>query len=84
MSSSEPDDAEDFRPEDWLEEGEVLMEEVPLEELVGNDAQDGAPQAAEAEVVLPFAEAIGADAYCRDAAVAAETASALVSEKRAA
>ena len=39
------------------------MEEVPLEELVGNDAQDGAPQAAEAEVVLPlFAEAIGADA----------------------
>ena len=31
-----------------------------------------------------FGEAIGADAYCRDAAVAAETASALVSEKRAA
>ena len=31
-----------------------------------------------------FGEAIGADAYCRDAAVAAETASALVSKKRAA
>jgi methylmalonyl-CoA mutase cobalamin-binding domain/chain len=31
-----------------------------------------------------FGEAIGADAYCRDAAVAAETASALVAEKRAA
>ena len=31
-----------------------------------------------------FGEAIGADAYCRDAAVAAETASALVAAKRAA
>ena len=31
-----------------------------------------------------FGEAIGADAYCRDAAVASETASALVSAKRAA
>ena len=31
-----------------------------------------------------FGEAIGADAYCRDAAVAAETASRLVSERRAA
>ena len=31
-----------------------------------------------------FGEAIGADAYCRDAAVAAETASAKVAEKRAA
>jgi len=31
-----------------------------------------------------FGEAIGADAYCRDAAVAAETASALVSARRAA
>jgi len=31
-----------------------------------------------------FGEAIGADAYCRDAAVAVETASALVSERRAA
>ena len=31
-----------------------------------------------------FGDAIGADAYCRDAAVAAETASALVAEKRAA
>ena len=31
-----------------------------------------------------FGEAIGADAYCRDAAVAAETASALVQAKRAA
>lgn len=31
-----------------------------------------------------FGDAIGADAYCRDAAVAAETASALVSAKRAA
>jgi len=31
-----------------------------------------------------FSEAIGADAYCRDAAVAAETASALVSARRAA
>ena len=31
-----------------------------------------------------FAEAIGADAYCRDAAVAAETATALVQAKRAA
>ena len=31
-----------------------------------------------------FGEAIGANAYCRDAAVAAETASALVAEKRAA
>ncbi len=30
-----------------------------------------------------FGEAIGADAYCRDAAVAAETASAKVAEKRA-
>ncbi len=31
-----------------------------------------------------FGEAIGADAYCRDAAVAAETAKALVAERRAA
>jgi len=31
-----------------------------------------------------FGDAIGADAYCRDAAVAAETASAKVAEKRAA
>ena len=31
-----------------------------------------------------FGDAIGADAYCRDAAVASETASALVAEKRAA
>jgi len=31
-----------------------------------------------------FGEAIGADAYCRDAAVAVETASALISERRAA
>ncbi|MEM9468046.1 MAG: B12-binding domain-containing protein [Actinomycetota bacterium] len=31
-----------------------------------------------------FGDAIGANAYCRDAAVAAETASALVAEKRAA
>ena len=31
-----------------------------------------------------FGEAIGADAYCRDAAVAAETASRLVAERRAA
>jgi len=31
-----------------------------------------------------FADAIGADAYCRDAAVAAETASALVMARRAA
>ena len=31
-----------------------------------------------------FADAIGADAYCRDAAVASETASALVAKKRAA
>lgn len=30
-----------------------------------------------------FADAIGADAYCRDAAVAVETAKALISEKRA-
>jgi 5-methyltetrahydrofolate--homocysteine methyltransferase len=29
-----------------------------------------------------FGEAIGADAYCRDAAVAVETAKALVKEKR--
>jgi len=31
-----------------------------------------------------FADAIGADAYCRDAAVAVETAKALITEKRAA
>ena len=31
-----------------------------------------------------FGEAIGADAYCRDAAVAAETATRMVSERRAA
>ncbi|MFT6549437.1 MAG: 5-methyltetrahydrofolate--homocysteine methyltransferase [Acidimicrobiales bacterium] len=31
-----------------------------------------------------FGEAIGADAYCRDAAVAAETASNLIAERRAA
>jgi len=31
-----------------------------------------------------FGEAIGADAYCRDAAVAVETASALITERRAA
>ena len=31
-----------------------------------------------------FGEAIGADAYCRDAAVAAETAKRLVTERRAA
>ena len=31
-----------------------------------------------------FGEAIGADAYCRDAAVAAETASSLIAERRAA
>ena len=31
-----------------------------------------------------FGEAIGADAYCRDAAVAAETAKHLVTERRAA
>ena len=31
-----------------------------------------------------FADAIGADAYCRDAAVASETASALVAARRAA
>ena len=31
-----------------------------------------------------FGEAIGADAYCRDAAVAAETATALVSKRRSA
>ena len=32
---------------------------------------------------LEFAEAIGADAYCRDAAVAAETAKRLIAERRA-
>ena len=31
-----------------------------------------------------FGEAIGADAYCRDAAVAADTAKQLVAERRAA
>ena len=31
-----------------------------------------------------FGEAIGADAYCRDAAVASETASRLVAERRSA
>ncbi|MEC9078633.1 MAG: cobalamin-binding protein, partial [Pseudomonadota bacterium] len=31
-----------------------------------------------------FGQAIGADAYCRDAAVAVETAKQLVAEKRAA
>ena len=31
-----------------------------------------------------FGEAVGADAYCRDAAVAADTATRLVAEKRAA
>ena len=31
-----------------------------------------------------FGQAVGADAYCRDAAVASETASKLVAEKRAA
>ena len=30
-----------------------------------------------------FGEAIGADAYCRDAAVAADTAKRLISERRA-
>ena len=30
-----------------------------------------------------FGEAIGADAYCRDAAVAADTAQRLISERRA-
>jgi methanogenic corrinoid protein MtbC1 len=31
-----------------------------------------------------FAQAIGADAYCRDAAVAVETAKSLIAERRAA
>jgi 5-methyltetrahydrofolate--homocysteine methyltransferase len=31
-----------------------------------------------------FGDAIGADAYCRDAAVAVETAKALITERRAA
>ena len=58
---------------------------VVIDALVDNGIRDelivlvgGAPLNEE------FGEAIGADAYCRDAAVAVETATALIARKRAA